>query len=226
MFKACEVGLKMNISLKFIKNYIIRNLKIDLIFFKLKWRLKNRNNATLPVNLFNDSLVLVGNKSYGPLTVHSSGASGEGLEIGNYVSIASGVKFILGGNHNTNTFTTFPHKYMTWGQGVEATSKGPIIVHDEVWIGTDSMILSGVTLGKGSIVAAGSVVTKSVPAYSIVGGNPAKVIKYRFDEEIISQIKDIDFNAIPWNDLVSHQELFYKELDADTVKQIKKLIIN
>lgn len=211
-------------KLKFLAEYIFGKIGFSLLLMKIKWRLKNKHNKTLPVNLFNLKLVSVGNMTYGPLTVHTSGAVGEKLEVGNYVSIASGVKFILGGNHNTNTFTTFPHKYMTWGQGTEATSKGPIIVQDEVWIGTDSLILSGVTLGKGSVVAAGSVVTKDVPAYSIVGGNPARLIKYRFSDDIISQIKDIDFNAITWSSMANHQELFYKELNVDIIMQIKKLI--
>lgn len=210
--------------MRHLLNFIFRKLGLDLISFKLFWKLKNKHNKTLPVNLFNPDLVSVGNMTYGPLIVHTSGAKGEKLMIGHYVSIASGVKFILGGNHNTKTFTTFPHKYMTWKLGDEATSKGPIIVQDEVWIGTDTTILSGVTLEKGCIVAAGSVVTKTVPAFSIVGGNPAKVIKYRFSDEIISEIKNIDFNAIPWETLRSHQNLFYKDLDLEVLKKIKKLI--
>ncbi|MFZ3231109.1 MAG: CatB-related O-acetyltransferase [Pseudobdellovibrio sp.] len=204
--------------------FIIRNLKLDLLIFKASWRLKNKNNKTIPVNIFKADLVSVDKMSYGPLIVHMSGASGERLTIGSYVSVSYGVKFILGGNHNTNTFTTFPHKYMTWGLGVEATSKGPIVIQDDVWIGTDSIILSGVTLGKGCIVAAGSIVTKSVPAFAVVGGNPAKIIKYRFNEDIMSRMMKIDFSEIDWNGLSDAQELFYTQLNNITLDKIDKVI--
>lgn len=215
--------LHKNIS--FVFAFVLRKTHLQILFFKLAWRLKNKNNKTLPVYLFNSSLVSVGKMSYGPLIVHESGAENESLKIGSYVSISSGVKFILGGNHNIKTFTTFPHRYMSWGMGVEATSKGPIIVHDDVWIGTDALILSGVSLGKGCIVAAGSVVTKSVPAFAVVGGNPARIIKFRFSQEIRSRLEIIDFNLINWVELKKLDRLFYSELEDETLSQIEHALI-
>lgn len=208
----------------FVKNFIIRKLSLDLLIFKAKWRFRNKHNKTLPVILFNQSKVQVGLMSYGPLTVHVSGAVDEKLVIGSYVSISHGVKFILGGNHHTNTFTTFPHSSMTWGLGTEATSKGPITIEDDVWIGTDALILSGVTIGKGAIVAAGSVVVKAVPAFAIVGGNPAKLIRYRFDESLINRMTKIDFEKINWQDLKVNKSLFYSKLTNELLNQIEKTI--
>lgn len=75
-------------------------------------------------------------------------------------------------------------------------TKGPIILEDDVWIATNALILSGVTIGQGAIVAAGAVVVKDVPPYAVVGGNPAKIIKYRFPEEIIKKLLKLDFSLL------------------------------
>ena len=93
------------------------------------------------------------------------------IKIGNYVMIANNV-MIIGGNHNISR-TDIP--MILQGEGKE----GDIIIEDDVWIGAGSIILTGVTIGEGSVVAAGSVVTKNVEKYTIVGGNPAKFIKKR-----------------------------------------------
>ena len=91
--------------------------------------------------------------------------------IGSYVMIAQKV-MIIGGNHNISR-TDIP--MMLQGDG----KQGDIIIHDDVWIGAGAIILTGVTIGKGSVIAAGSIVTKDVEPYTIVGGNPAKLIRKR-----------------------------------------------
>ncbi|XZG71928.1 rhamnan synthesis F family protein [Chitinibacteraceae bacterium HSL-7] len=123
------------------------------------------------------------------------GHADEQLSIGHFVSIAEDVRFVLGGEHDYDVLSTFPFRAKYLGIE-EAKTKGPIIVEDDVWIGYGSTILSGVTIGQGAVVAAGSVVTKNVPPYSVVGGNPAKVIKYRFEPEVIAKLLKFDYSRL------------------------------
>ncbi|MEJ5092880.1 CatB-related O-acetyltransferase [Sphingobacterium faecium] len=140
----------------------------------------------------------IGNYTYGPINVLRWNTLDEGLKIGNFCSIASGVKFILGGNHSIGGISTFPIKFKILGGIKDTLSKGPIVLEDDVWIGSDVIILSGITIGKGCIIAAGSVVTKTFEPYCIVGGNPARIIKKRFDDELISSLNKIDMGV--WNE--------------------------
>ena len=207
---------------------MIRKIKkiIKLMVLKRKWREKNEINKTGIVNIFPLDIVKVGRCSYGLLEIYSWGNQEEGLEIGNFVSIAPGVKFILGGNHEINTFTTYPFKVILWGENVEALTKGRIIVKDDVWIGMDAMIMSGVTIGQGAIIAARSVVTKDVPAYAVVGGNPAKIIKYRYSNELIEKMKDIDWKNFKTSKFCNNEDLLYKKLNGELFEKIKKILEN
>lgn len=204
---------------------LIKSIKLYL--FKKKWRKLNQHNNINPVNIFPMEKVSVGKYSYGPIIVRSWGSLNEKLKIGNFVSIASGVKFILGGNHSIDTITTYPFKVKFLEEKMEAWSKGSVIIKDDVWIGMDVIIMSGVTIEQGVIIAAGSVVTKDVPPYAIVGGNPAKIIKYRFSEEIVQEMKKIEWNKIKIDNIKNVREELYKSLDLETLEKIKtKLFIN
>lgn len=112
------------------------------------------------------------------------------LIIGNYVCIASGVVILMGGNHNHHPewITVYPF-LETIGQSY--ASKGDTIIESDAWIGMNAMIMPGVRIGEGAIVAAGSVVVKDVPAYSVVGGNPARLIKERFTLAEVERLKEI-----------------------------------
>lgn len=84
----------------------------------------------------------------------------------------------MSGEHNYSCFSTYPfHRYVIDGS-FESISKGPIILEDDVWIGENCIILSGVKIGQGAVIAAGAIVTNDIPPYAIAGGVPAKVIKY------------------------------------------------
>ncbi|MGX7023971.1 CatB-related O-acetyltransferase [Vagococcus hydrophili] len=112
------------------------------------------------------------------------------LIIGNYVCIASGVTILLGGNHNHHPdwLTVYPFE-----EGIKDSfeKRGDTVINSDAWIGMGATIMPGVTIGEGAIVATGSMVVKDVQPYTIVGGNPAKVIKKRFDEATIGKLLEI-----------------------------------
>ena len=123
---------------------------------------------------------------------------GDKLVIGKFCAIARGVKFIMNGaNHKLSGFSSYP--FQIFGNGWEKVMpqpgdlpyKGDTTIEHDVWIGYDATIMPGVTIGSGAIVASKAVVTSDVPAYSIVGGNPAKVIRLRFDEETIRELLEL-----------------------------------
>lgn len=139
----------------------------------------------------------IGEWTYGNPNVRK-GDSITRLEIGKYCSIASGVQILLGGEHRKDWVTTYPFNVIfPEARSIEGhpASKGDITIGNDVWIGLNAIILSGVQIGNGAIIGAGSVVVKNVPAYSIVAGNPAKVLRIRFPIEIIEKLEKIQW----WN---------------------------
>lgn len=205
----------------------IKNI-LKLYILKKRWRKKNLHNEIYIKKICNIENIEVGNMSYGPLEVYDWNSEGEGLKIGSYVSIANDVKFILGGNHKYDVFSTFPFKVKLGKQNIEAYTNGKIIVEDDVWIGMNALILSGVKLGKGSIVAAGSVVVNDIPPYAIVGGNPAKIIKYRFKTEIINELVKLDYSKLDIEKVKKNINLLYKKLDENLLHELinKEKIFN
>lgn len=118
------------------------------------------------------------------------------LVIGKFCAIAAETRFIMTGQHKLEAISTYP--FPIFSQGWETAFnvcdlpvKGDIIVGHDVWFGYDSLIMNGVTIGNGAIIGARAVVTKEVPPYSIVAGNPAKVVKMRFDEKTIDRLQKI-----------------------------------
>lgn len=183
--------------------------KTNIAVAKILWKKQNTNNLTRlgenvskeTLNLIQNRKVKVGKATYGKINLESSGAKNEGLEIGSYCSISSKSYFLLGGEHRYDCLSTYPFENMFYKLQRQGISKGKIVIDDDVWIADNTMILSGVHIGQGAIVAAGSIVTKDVPPYAIVGGVPAKVIKYRFDKNIVNKLvllnlEKIDFSGI------------------------------
>ena len=121
------------------------------------------------------------------------------LIIGKFCSIACGAKFLFNSaNHTLSSLSTYPFPLFFEEWGLEKKNvadswdnKGDIIVGNDVWIGYEAVILSGVTIGDGAVIGARAVVTKDVPPYTIVGGVPAKPIKKRFSEENIKKLQSI-----------------------------------
>jgi virginiamycin A acetyltransferase len=123
---------------------------------------------------------------------------GDRLVIGKFCAIARGVKFIMNGaNHRLDGFSTYP--FQIFGNGWESVNtrledfpyKGDTVIGNDVWIGYDSLIMPGVRIGNGAIISSRSVVTGEVPPYSMVGGNPARTIRLRFDDEVIKTLEEI-----------------------------------
>ncbi len=123
--------------------------------------------------------------------------TGDKLVIGKFCMIASDVKFIMNGaNHLTDAVTAYPFAIFGngWGGAMEGRTypvKGDLVVGNDVWIGYNSVLMAGISVGDGAIIAANSTVTKDVEPYSIVGGNPAKLIKKRFSEDKINKLLKI-----------------------------------
>ena len=119
------------------------------------------------------------------------------LSIGSFCSIADNITVFLGGNHRIDWVSTYPfpefHEEWRNSEGIKnyQATKGNVVVKNDVWIGSGASILSGVTIGNGAVVAANSVVTKDIAPYEVVGGNPAKHMKYRFSQHQIRELLKI-----------------------------------
>jgi acetyltransferase-like isoleucine patch superfamily enzyme len=135
----------------------------------------------------------IGDYTYGKPRVVSWG-EGTSLRIGKYCSISTHVIIFLGSEHRTDWVSTYPFPYL-WKEASSIKghpfSKGDVIIGNDVYIGYHVTILSGVAIGDGAAIGAGSVVTKDVPPYAIVAGNPARIVRYRFDEETIQKLLQV-----------------------------------
>lgn len=120
------------------------------------------------------------------------------LRVGSYTSIAEGVKILLGGEHRTDWITTYPFPAMVeQASDIQdyAPSKGDVVIGSDCWICANAVIVSGVTIGHGAIVGAGAMVVRDVAPYSVVGGNPCKFIRWRFEEDV----RDLLLQAAWWD---------------------------
>lgn len=193
---------------------------IKLLFFKRKYRSLNRHNETCIMNFCDLSKIIVGKKTYGSIHVTDFSPADTKLRIGSYCSIAPNVRFLLGGEHQLYSISTYPFKVKSFGEAREANSKGDIVVKDDVWIGDGAVICSGVTIGQGAIVAAGAVVTKNVEPYAIVGGNPAKFIKWRLDENLRKKLEQVDVVALFDKFTKEDMPTVYEKLDEERLEKI------
>lgn len=201
-------------------------LKVWNLRAKYLWKSQNSNNFTrlgkirtpAEYELVLKHKVVVGHHTYGTINFHSSNSLSDSLMIGSYCSISSDAHFLLGGEHQYCCLSTYPFKELLFNSEIESVSKGPIILADDVWIGCNALILSGVSIGQGAIVAAGSVVTKDVPPYAIIGGSPAKIIKYRFSKRVIEYLLNFDFDtlAVTQSNIAS----IYTEINDNNVSKI------
>ncbi len=151
---------------------------------------------------------------------------GDKLIIGKFCALARGVKFIMNGaNHKISGVSTYP--FQIFGNGWEKVMpksgdlpfKGDTIVGNDVWIGYEALIMPGVRIGDGAIVSSRSVVVSDVAPYSIVGGNPAKQIRLRFEPDIISRLESLAWWDWPIDKITDHLELIVSD-DVDSLLRV------
>ena len=161
-------------------------------------------------NIIVGDFTYFGDENFQQHVTHHYDFNGDKLIIGKFCQIAAGVNFVMNGaNHQMNAVSTFPfYIFGTWDQDPPSSSdlpiKGDTVVGNDVWIGQNVTVLPGVHIGDGAIIGLNSTVTKDVPPYTLVAGNPARTIRKRFDDELISLMlkfkwwdKDIDeINAL------------------------------
>lgn len=155
---------------------------------------------------------------------------GDRLIIGKFCQIASGTKFIMGcANHRTSSVTTYPFHVFggAWAEKTPAHMsqlpfKGDIVVGNDVWIGRESVIMPGVKIGDGAIIGACSVVTKDIPPYTVAGGNPARFIKKRFDDQLIELLLELRW----WDFEEEKLEEFLPLLCDPDLEKVKEELLN
>ena len=144
------------------------------------------------------------------------------ISIGSFCSIARNVS-IQESNHNPYKITTYNILRNLFDQSVNSDmiSKGSIEIGNDVWIGANAIILSGCSIGNGAIIASGSIVTKNVPHYAIVVGNPAKIIKYRFDPETIEKLEEIKWWEWTTEKIIKNKSIFESTFNINLLQNIK-----
>lgn len=156
------------------------------------------DHGFIPPLTSTDPRISVGRYTYGSpqLKVWSEE---ERIQIGAFCSIADGVIIFGGGEHRLDWVTTYPLRIALnspgAGQDGHPHTKGATVIGNDVWIGHGAMIVSGVTVGDGACIGAGAVVSRDVPPYSVVAGNPAKVVRTRYDAATVTRLQSIAW----WN---------------------------
>jgi acetyltransferase-like isoleucine patch superfamily enzyme len=163
--------------------------------------------------------VTVGRHTYGyendTFIIYTEGAR---IEVGAFCSIAPQVKVHGGGEHVTDRASTFPLNAMLFDpqkrNRPDDIDTGPTVLGSDVWIGMGATVLAGVTVGDGAVIGARAVVTKDVPSYAIVAGNPAAVVRYRFEDDVRKRLAAVRWWDWSDADIRARREWFMADIDT------------
>ncbi len=192
----CEILIKLSLGQEFSMNYPNK----DDIYFHPELK-----EVIFLKNIITDPNISVGDYTYhhsfdDPLAFEKHvryNFMNDKLIIGKFCAIAHGIRFLMNGaNHKTEGFSTYPFLICpgSWSEKMsleDLPNKGNITIGNDVWLGMNVTIMSGVTIGDGAIVGTRSLVTKDVPPYTVVGGNPATIIRQRFSDKVIAQLLEL-----------------------------------
>jgi len=160
--------------------------------------------------------IRIGEGTYGDPRI-STWRNTDKVVIGRYCSIGRSVRILAGGEHPIGSVSTYPLRTMLVHRrrrNVDVASKGPVVIGSDVWIGDEAMILSGVSIGNGAVVAARSLVTSDVPPFTVVGGQPARVLKQRFSPEQVARLQEVAWWEWPRDRILDNIDLFDLPVDA------------
>lgn len=175
-------------------------------------RLFGRRAAPLPPH------VSIGRHSYGIAArnlVRPTAAAP--ITIGAFCSIGPDVLIFGQADHPTTLASTFPFRAKLLrpeAENTDAVTRGGVAIGNDVWIGARAIILSGVTVGDGAVIGAGAVVPRDVPPYAVVAGNPARIVRYRFDDNAISSLLALRWWEWPDERIAALEDAFYGPVDA------------
>lgn len=194
--------------------------------------LPNINTLTFVKPTIKNPNIVVGDFTYFADTdfekhvTHHYDFIGDKLIIGKFCQIGAGVEFVMNGaNHQMNAVSTYPfYIFGSWDQSVPSKEdlpfKGDTVVGNDVWIGQNSTILPGVHIGDGAIIGLNSVVTRDVPPYTIVAGNPAKAVRKRFDDELIDLLLKLKW----WDKSIEEINALIPLLSCSDLAKVKQEI--
>lgn len=204
--------IKKILILKAILNHLIQNY-LNKINFRKQYKSEiSGNNQFWNLKIGEHSYI-----SYNSIVCNSI--------IGNYSSI--GPNCVIGfGEHPTNFLSTSPNLYNKNKQHENYFGESLVEIGNDVWIGANVFIKNGLKIGDGAIIGAGSVVIRDVESFSIVAGNPARIIKYRFTSETIDEIKKLKWWNWDSQKIIFHKDLFESEMNSELKNKIINLNIN
>lgn len=206
------------------KNLLFPNKKIPSLCY-IKNAIKNHKQIIVGDFTYYDD-IKEGGDSFEKHVTHLYSFSKDKLIIGKFCSIAHGVEFIMNSaNHRMSCVTAYPFYIMggEWGNAIaphvsELPNKGDTIIGNDVWIGQNVTFLPGVKVGNGAIIGANSVVSKDVPAYCIAAGNPIRIIRKRFDDELIKLLEEFKW----WDKPIKEINNLIPLLSSSNLNNVKK----